>query len=44
MYQFIQLFTRSHFSHMFLLYSHGILGVVFTGEEAHLAAQRGKEQ
>ena len=30
LYQFIQLFTRSHFSHMFSLYSHGILGVVFT--------------
>ena len=28
--QFIQLFTRSHFSHMSSLYSHGILGVVFT--------------
>ena len=27
---FIQLFPRSHFSHMFSLYSHGILGVVFT--------------
>ena len=30
LYQFIQLFSRSHFSHMFSLYSHGILGVVFT--------------
>ena len=30
LYQFIQVFTRSHFSHMFSLYSHGILGVVFT--------------
>ena len=30
LYQFIPLFTRSHFSHMFSLYSHGILGVVFT--------------
>ena len=30
LYQFIQLFTRSHFSHMFSLYSHGIFGVVFT--------------
>ena len=30
LYQFIQLFTRSHFSHMFSLYSHGTLGVVFT--------------
>ena len=30
LYQFIQLYTRSHFSHMFSLYSHGILGVVFT--------------
>ena len=29
-YQFIPLFSRSHFSHMFSLYSHGILGVVFT--------------
>ena len=29
LYQFIQLFTRSHFSHMCSLYSHGILGVVF---------------
>ena len=28
--QFIQLFTRGHFSHIFSLYSHGILGVVFT--------------
>ena len=31
LYQFIQLFTRSHFSHMFSLYSHGTLGVVCTG-------------
>ena len=30
LYQFIQLFSRSHLSHMFSLYSHGILGVVFT--------------
>ena len=30
LYQFIPLFSRSHFSHMFSLYSHGILGVVFT--------------
>ena len=30
LYQFIPLFHRSHFSHMFSLYSHGILGVVFT--------------
>ena len=30
LYQFITLFSRSHFSHMFALYSHGILGVVFT--------------
>ena len=30
LYQFMQLFTRSHFSHCFSLYSHGILGVVFT--------------
>ena len=30
LYQFIQLFTRSHFSNMFSLYSLGILGVVFT--------------
>ena len=29
-YQFITLFHRSHLSHMFSLYSHGILGVVFT--------------
>ena len=29
-YQFIPLFSRSHFSHMFSLYSHGISGVVFT--------------
>ena len=29
LYQFIPLFSRSHFSHMFSLYSHGILGVVF---------------
>ena len=28
LYQFIQLFTRSHFSHMVSQYSHGILGVV----------------
>ena len=27
---FISLVSRSHFSHMFSLYSHGILGVVFT--------------
>ena len=27
--QFIPLFSRSHFSHMFSLYSHGVLGVVF---------------
>ena len=31
LYQFIPLFSHSHFSHMFSLYSHGILGVVFTG-------------
>ena len=30
LYQFIPLFARSHFSHMFSLCSHGILGVVFT--------------
>ena len=30
LYQFIQLFPRSHFSHMFSLYSHGFSGVVFT--------------
>ena len=30
LYQFIPLFTRSHFSHMFSLYSHGIAVVVFT--------------
>ena len=30
LYQFISLFSSSHFSHMFSLYSHGILGVVFT--------------
>ena len=30
LYQFNQLFSRSHFSHMFSLYSHGILDVVFT--------------
>ena len=30
LYQFIPLFSRSHFSHMFSLYSHGILGVVLT--------------
>ena len=30
LYQFIPLFSRSYFSHMFSLYSHGILGVVFT--------------
>ena len=29
LYQFIPLFSRSHFSHLFSLYSHGILGVVF---------------
>ena len=28
--QFISLFSRSHFSHLFSLYSHGILGVVLT--------------
>ena len=28
--QFISLVSRSHFSHMFSLYPHGILGVVFT--------------
>ena len=28
--QFIPLFSRSHFSHMFSLYSHGISDVVFT--------------
>ena len=30
LYQFIPLFSREHCSHMFSLYSHGILGVVFT--------------
>ena len=30
LYLFIPLFSRSHFSQMFSLYSHGILGVVFT--------------
>ena len=30
LYQFIPLFSRSHFSPMFSLYSHGILDVVFT--------------
>ena len=30
LYQFISLAPRSHFSYMFSLYSHGILGVVFT--------------
>ena len=30
LYQFTPLFSRSHFSHMFSLYSHGFLGVVFT--------------
>ena len=35
LYQFIQLFTRSHFSHMFSLYSHGILGVVFAPPVGH---------
>ena len=30
LYQFIPTLFRSHFSHMFSLYSHGILGVVFT--------------
>ena len=30
LYQFIPLFHRSHFSHMFSLYSHDIFGVVFT--------------
>ena len=33
LYQFIPLFHRSHFSHMFSLYSHGIFGVVFTPDE-----------
>ena len=32
LYQFTPLFSRSHFSHMSSLYSHGILGVVFTWE------------
>ena len=40
LYQFIQLFTRSHFSHMFSLYSHGILGVVFTRLKQHLGVCR----
>ena len=35
LYQFIQLFIRSHFSHMFSLYSHGILDVVFTPPVGH---------
>ena len=35
LYQFIQLFSRSHFSHMFSLYSHGILGAVFTPPVGH---------
>ena len=30
LYQFIPLFSRSHFSQMFSLHSHGIFGVVFT--------------
>ena len=30
LYQFIPLFSRGHFSHMFSLYSHGILGVELT--------------
>ena len=30
LHQFIPLFHRGHFSQMFSLYSHGILGVVFT--------------
>ena len=30
LYLFIPLFSRSHFSFLFSLYSHGILGVVFT--------------
>ena len=30
LYQFIPLFSRSHFSHIFSMYSHGISGVVFT--------------
>ena len=30
LYQFIKLFTRSHFSQMFSLSFHGILGVIFT--------------
>ena len=30
LYQFIQLFSVAILSHMFSLYSHGILGVVFT--------------
>ena len=41
MYQFIQLFTRSHFSHMFSLYFHGILGVVFTGSPGGVFADVG---
>ena len=38
LYQFIQLFTRSHFSHMFPLYSHGISGVVFTGSKRRICS------
>ena len=30
LYQFIPTLSRSHFSHMFSMYSHGFLGVVFT--------------
>ena len=40
LYQFIQLFTRSHFSHMFSLYSHSILGVIFTSIKSRSICSR----
>ena len=39
LYQFIQFFTRSHFPHWFSLYSHGILGVVFTEHKQRSGTQ-----
>ena len=39
LYQFIPLFHRSHFSHMFSQYSHGILGVVFTHPVGYIRPQ-----
>ena len=36
LYQFIPLFSRIHFSHMFSLYSHDILGEVFTSQTTYI--------